>query len=482
MRPFVVPGLLARRAGRRNHPTKAGDGQSGSKVDTNSKNNTGGKTVALKNVGLLHLMALAGLHVPAKLGARVGFFNRILADIGDEQSIEQSLSTFSAHLRRVTSILQTADARTLVLLDELGAGTDPAEGGSLGCAILEALLAAGSRVIATTHLGDIKSFAATTPQIVNGNVLFDSISLRPLFTLEIGVPGRSNAFAIARRLGLREDVVKRAEAFLGDRELLLERAIGGLSAARDQAERDRSALEKSRAEAEILHARAKQKVQEAVEEKRAALEAAAREAADLVGSARSQLEAALADAKEKRVAPREAQRRLDDVHRKMAEKAQSLERPGTPFGPGEVKPGLAVRVRSLGRDGTVVEVREKKGRVVVSCSGMEAEVPLDDLVRGEAPAPAAAAPRPQPRAPAEAPREIDLRGLRVEEAVRKLGREVDLSLRAGLGEVRVIHGFGTGALGHAATDFLRRHPQVSHFRSGKAEEGGGGVLVVTFRD
>lgn len=275
--------------------------------------------------------------------------------------------------------------------------------------------------------------------------------------------------------------MKRAEAFLGDRELLLERAIGGLSAARDQAERDRAALEKARAEAEVLHVRAKQKVQEAVEEKRAALEAGAREAADLVSSARSQLEAALADAKEKRVPPREAQRRLDDVHRKMAEKAQSLERPGTPFAPGEVKPGLAVRVRSLGREGTVVEVREKKRRAVVSCSGMEAEVPLDDLVRGEAPAPAAA-PRPAPRAPAEAPREIDLRGLRVEEAVRKLGREVDLSLRAGLGEVRVIHGFGTGALGHAATDFLRRHPQVSHFRSGKPEEGGGGVLVVTFRD
>ncbi|NUN50764.1 MAG: endonuclease MutS2, partial [Candidatus Brocadiae bacterium] len=180
--------------------------------------NTGGKTVALKTTGLLHLMALAGLHIPARPGARIGAFTDISADIGDEQSIEQSLSTFSAHLRRIVDLLRTAGPRTLVLLDELGAGTDPAEGGALGCAILESLLASGSRVVATTHLTELKSFAATTPGVVNGNVLFDPETLSPLYTLEIGVPGRSNAFAIARRYGLPDPVVARAEDFLGDRQ------------------------------------------------------------------------------------------------------------------------------------------------------------------------------------------------------------------------------------------------------------------------
>jgi DNA mismatch repair protein MutS2 len=268
--------------------------------------NTGGKTVALKTVGLIHLMALAGLHVPAKVGARIGFFTNVCADIGDEQSIEQSLSTFSAHLRRITELLPAANATTLVLLDELGAGTDPTEGGALGCAILEALLASGARVIATTHLGDIKTFAATTPGVVNGSVLFDVQTLRPLFTLTIGIPGQSNAFAIARRLGLVEAVVKRAEEFVGGRERALENAIGGLTAARDLAEQDRVAMGKARADAEIAEARAKQKIQDAVEEKRAAIESAAREAAEIVGRARAEVQSTLDDVKQKRVAPKEA--------------------------------------------------------------------------------------------------------------------------------------------------------------------------------
>ncbi|MCC6738878.1 MAG: endonuclease MutS2, partial [Planctomycetia bacterium] len=286
--------------------------------------NTGGKTVALKTVGLIHLMALSGLHVPAKIGARVGLFTNVCADIGDEQSIEQSLSTFSAHLKRITELLPAANASTLVLLDELGAGTDPSEGGALGCAILEALQASGAKVIATTHLGDIKTFAATTPGIVNGSVLFDVQSLRPMYTLTIGIPGQSNAFAIARRQGLREDVVVRAEAFLGDRQALLDRAIGGLSAARAEAERNREAMERARADAEAAEARAKKKIQDAVEEKRAALEAAAREAADLVGRARAQVQAALDDVKQAKVGPKEAQKRLDHAHREMAAKAHAL--------------------------------------------------------------------------------------------------------------------------------------------------------------
>ncbi|KAF0245927.1 MAG: DNA mismatch repair protein [Planctomycetota bacterium] len=442
--------------------------------------NTGGKSVALKTVGLLHVMALAGLHIPAKIGARIGFFTNVCADIGDEQSIEQSLSTFSAHLKRITELLPAANSTTLVLLDELGAGTDPTEGGALGCAILEALLASGAKVIATTHLGDIKTFAATTAGVVNGSVLFDVQTLRPMYTLTIGIPGQSNAFAIARRLGLLEEVVKRAEAFVGGRERLLERAIGGLSAARDEAERDRVAMGKARADAEIAEARAKAKIQDAVEEKRSAMEAAAREAAELVGRARAEVQSALDDVRQKRVAPKEAQRRLDSAHREMAQKAHQLERPGTPLAPGEVKPGMAVHLRSLSQDGVVLAVRGGKGRATVSCGGMEIEVALEDLVRGEAPRVEAGAPAVHRSAP-EAPREIDLRGLRVEEAQRRIGKEIDVCLRAGCESVRVIHGFGTGALGQAATEFLRRHPQVSHFRTGKADEGGGGVLVVTFR-
>jgi DNA mismatch repair protein MutS2 len=443
--------------------------------------NTGGKTVALKNVGLLHAMAAAGLPIPAKVGARVGFFANVCADIGDEQSIEQSLSTFSAHLKRIGEILAVADARTLVLLDELGSGTVPDEGGALGCAILETLLAKGARVIATTHLNDIKSFAATTPGVVNGSVVFDVETLSPTYRLEIGVPGRSNAFAIARRLGLSEAVVSRAEAFLGDRQHIMDKAIGDLSAARDRIQKDRDAMEKARADAEALEARAKKRIQEAVEEKRSAMEAAAKEAADLVGGARLQLEKAIADMKGKQLPPQEARRALDRVHREMATRAQALEKPGTPLAPDEIKSGLSVRVRSLDSEGTVVEVRAKKRKALVSCRGMEVEVAFDDLVRGESrPAPAPER-RLHESAPREAVREIDLRGLRVEEAVRKLGREIDQCLRAGCESARVVHGFGTGALGQASADFLRRHPEVGHFRTGKQDEGGGGVLVVVFR-
>ncbi len=442
--------------------------------------NTGGKTVALKTVGLLHVMALSGLHIPAKIGARVGFFTNVCADIGDEQSIEQSLSTFSAHLKRITELLPAANATTLVLLDELGAGTDPSEGGALGCAILEALQASGAKVMATTHLGDIKTFAATTPGVVNGSVLFDVQSLRPMYTLTIGIPGQSNAFAIARRQGLREDVVARAEAFVGGRELLLEKAIGGLTAARDEAERDRAAMQQARADAEVAEGRAKKKIQDAVEEKRLAMQAAAREAAELVGRARAEVQATMDDVRAQKVKPREAQRRLDTAHRAMAAKAHSLELPGTPLAPEDVRPGLAVHLRSLGQDGTVVAVRAGKNRATVSCGGMQIEVAFEDIVRG-------VVQRPEPRGPAApkstpaAPREIDLRGLRAEEAQRTLGREIETCLRAGCESVRVIHGFGTGALAQVSAEFLRRHPQVSHFRTGKPDEGGGGVLVVTFR-
>lgn len=442
--------------------------------------NTGGKTVAIKMVGLLHLMALAGLHIPARTGARIGFFTNICADIGDEQSIEQSLSTFSAHLKRIGEVLRVADRQTMVLLDELGAGTDPIEGGALGCSILESLLASGARVIATTHLGDIKTFAATTPGVVNGSVLFDVQTLRPLYTLTVGIPGQSNAFAIARRLGLREDIVARAEALVGDRQTILEKAIGGLTAARDEAVRDRAALSQALADAQVAEARAKKKIQDAVEEKRVAMQAAAREAADLVGRARAEIQATMDEVRQKKVKPVEAQKRLDRTHRDMATKANELDRPGTPLAADEVRPGLAVHLRSLGQDGTVVAVRSGRARATVSCGGMEIEVAFEDMVRGDSPRAPSRAPA-APRMAVSAPHEIDLRGLRVDEARNRLGRELDESLRAGCEAVRIIHGFGTGALGQVSAEFLRRHPQVAHFRAGKAEEGGGGVLVVTFR-
>ncbi|MCE9584383.1 MAG: Smr/MutS family protein, partial [Planctomycetes bacterium] len=337
-----------------------------------------------------------------------------------------------------------------------------------------------ARVIATTHLGDIKTFAATTPGVVNGSVLFDVQTLRPLYTLTVGIPGQSNAFAIARRLGLREDIVARAEAFVGDRQTILEKAIGGLTTARDEAVRDRAALSKALADAEVAEARAKKKIQDAVEEKRVSMQAAAREAADLVGRARAEVQATLDEVRQNRVKPQEAQKRLDRTHRDMAAKANELDRPGTPLTSEEVRPGLAVHLRSLGQDGIVVAARAGRGRATVSCGGMEIEVAFEDMVRGEAPRPASRA-TPAPRSPISAPREIDLRGLRVDEARNRLGREIDDCLRAGCESVRVIHGFGTGALGQVSTEFLRRHPQVGHFRTGKPEEGGGGVMVVTFR-
>lgn len=476
--------------------------------------NTGGKTVTLKTVGLLTLMAQAGLHVPALPGSRLGVFPRVFVDIGDEQSIEQNLSTFSAHLRNIITITREAGPGTLVLLDELGAGTDPAEGAALGVALLEFLKEAGALTIATTHYSELKTFAYTRNRVENASVEFDAETLTPTYRLVIGLPGRSNAFEIAARLGLPEAIIRRAREMAGVRHSRVEELLKGLEKERRAAERERAEAARERAEAaqlldearrraETLRAKAEEALAEARSAARSVREAAKREVAEAVRDLRESAAAAAAG----RLAPGEAlaraeaaRQRINRAGRGLPESAGAVVSEVAPPPAGgvalaAVRPGQTVFVRSLGLPGEVIGAGST-GQVLVRVGAMRVNVPAADLaevgaVPGEAPegTPPRDVRRGRSGATALAARkaaiaasEIHLRRLTVDEALLLLDKFLDDAVLAGLGQVRIIHGKGTGTLRQAVADYLRKHPQVAEFRLGGIGEGGEGVTIAVLRD
>ncbi|HKJ91788.1 MAG TPA: endonuclease MutS2 [Longimicrobiales bacterium] len=466
--------------------------------------NTGGKTVLLKAVGLMSAMAQAGIVPPVGAGTRLPMFADVFADIGDEQSIEASLSTFSAHLRNLREIVEGAGAQSLVLVDEIGSGTDPVEGAALARSILVELNTRGALTVATSHLGQLKLLAGDVPGVVNASLQFDSERLAPTYRLVKGVPGRSYGLAIARRLAFPADILATAESLLpqGERDvsqllLALEekeresaRALEETEAARREAEAARREVEELRRELETRQEDVRRRESEA--ERRAR-----QQARDLLLHSRREVEAAIrelreavaggagADALEEEA--RRARHRVEEAARKQAEKAPA---PGAVDAgvPAELAEGAWVRVPATGAKGRVVELRD--GRATVETGGLRMDVPAATLepvdepaggsrpTHGGAGAPAGASGGPGWTGPElEASTEVDLRGLRADEVAGRLQPALDAAVRAALPSLRIIHGKGTGALREVVSELLRADRRVRTQRAGGPGEGGSGVTV-----
>ena len=458
--------------------------------------NTGGKTVSLKTLGLLSLMHQAGLRIPAAGGSRTRVFGRVMADIGDEQSIAQSLSTFSSHLRNVVRFVREADADSLVLLDEIGAGTDPTEGSALAMAVVSRLLERGATVLATTHYADLKTFAETHPGVTNASVEFDVDTLRPTYRLSIGLPGKSQAFAIAARLGLPEEILADARGRLSAEHATFEETLASIQRAEAEREKELARAREDRARAEAERERAEAGITRARAEAAQILRDAHRAAEELYGRAERELAEARREVARMRERAAPAQESLERLARATLER-RSRE-PGGDGGskspheapPSEPviaqpRPGQWARSRTLGRTGRVAEISGRTGRATLETDGARLVLPADDLE--VVPEPAAGpteadveAEEMRRRAAARVAPQIDLRGERVEAALERLDGYLDEALMAGLDSVRVIHGAGTGALRRAIRDALAAHPRVSATRSGTRQEGGDGATVAEF--
>ncbi|HET9441634.1 MAG TPA: endonuclease MutS2 [Longimicrobiales bacterium] len=451
--------------------------------------NTGGKTVFLKAAGLISLLTQSGIIPPVGPGTMLPVFADVFADIGDEQSIEASLSTFSAHLKNLREILERADDHSLVLVDEMGSGTDPAEGGALAQAILINLTRRGALTIATTHLGQLKLLAGAEAGVVNASLQFDAVELRPTYRLQKGIPGRSYGLAIARRLGFPLNVLQAAEAHLPEQERELGRLLAeleekeaALAAALAQTERDRVELDALRTEVEEKRVALKQRERDA--ERRAR-----QQARDLLLNAREEVEqtirelktavsdqASTADVKE---AARTARRRIEETVRAQAERMPA--EPEPQFAAGEIEVGATVRVSATGAVGKVVELRD--GRAVVEMGGLRMQVPAAGLVS------VAEAEKPKPTVHVRswnesdffASSEINLIGKRADEALAELTPAIDAAVRADLPSLRIVHGKGTGALRQVVAEMLKADPRVKTFRAGTLTEGGTGVTVAELR-
>ncbi len=446
--------------------------------------NTGGKTVALKTLGLLTLMAQSGIPVPCDEGSRFVCYERIYADIGDEQSIEQSLSTFSSHMRNVIEILGKAAPGTLVLLDELGAGTDPTEGAALARAVLETLLERGCTLVATTHHGELKAFAHNDPRLRNASVEFDLESLSPTYHLTIGLPGQSNALAIAQRLGLAGDVIKRAEAQLTPEHFELEKLLAEIRDERIAAAEARHREEQARREAEELRVALAERRDRIEQERSGILESAHREAEDAVAQARRQLDDLRRRAANHNFDTRAAEETLKQMDAdlgKLAVRARPQRQAPTVHStaPREVGPGDRIHVRDIPQVGEVLSDVGEDGRVEVQFGSLRMKVSVERIDRIELPAEGGTGrgiPVLVPTGPPVA-MELDLRGQRAEEALEHFESYLDNAFRAGLPFVRIIHGKGTGALRAAIREALHGHPLVRKFESAAPNEGGEGVTI-----
>lgn len=455
--------------------------------------NTGGKTVALKTVGLLTLMAQSGLHIPAAEGSRVRVFQGVFADIGDEQSIEQSLSTFSSHLTNIIFILAEADSQSLVLLDELGAGTDPAEGSALARSILSHLLERGTTVIATTHYSELKAFAHLTPGLQNASVEFNVNTLSPTYKLSIGLPGRSNALAIATRLGLPREIVKAAKSLMDPRKVEVEALLGRIRQDRQAAASAKEEAAAALEDARKLQTRLSDAWRNIESERQQTLSAAREQSQEELASVRQRLARALTILEAggwKREELRGAQQDVQAAQRELAEIANAsqpvpaeaqefLEEPAA-----ELATGQMIWIERLQQYGEIVGQPDTRGEVEVRLGALKTRMPASDVQPAAAgpgkprKAPPAAAPvAPQTVARDAPPLQVDLRGLRAEEALEMLDKHLDDAYLAGLPYVRVVHGKGTGVLRQVVREYLGRHALVRAVQSADAREGGEGATI-----
>ncbi len=441
--------------------------------------NTGGKTVALKTLGLLTLMAQAGIPVPCDEGSKFACYPRIYADIGDEQSIEQSLSTFSSHMRNIIAILAKAEPGTLVLLDELGAGTDPAEGAALARAILETLLERGCTLVATTHHGELKVFAHNDPRLRNASVEFNIETLSPTYHLTVGLPGQSNALAIARRLGLAEEVLELASDQLAPEHFEFENLLGEIRTERAAAADARQSEEQARQDAEDLRVSLAQRRDDIEHERAGILAAAQREAEDALARMRREVDSLKRKAAVSAFDGREADatlKRMDaDLEKLTAAAKPRRTAPAPVTFRHEVLPGDVIHVRDIPQLGEALTAVGEDGRVEVQFGSLRMKVSVERIDRIEQAGPSGekvAVPTGPPVS-----MELDLRGQRAEAALEQFETYLDGAFRAGLPFVRIIHGKGTGALRAAIREALVSHPLVKRFESASPQDGGDGVTI-----
>ena len=450
--------------------------------------NTGGKTVSLKTVGLLVLMAQSGLHIPASSGSELTFFNSIWADIGDEQSIEQSLSTFSGHITNIVHLLKKADAHSLVIIDELGAGTDPQEGAALAMAILGHLLAAGVTTLVATHYPELKTFAHSTPGVVNASLEFDLGSLRPTFHLTIGLPGRSNALAIAERLGLPADILAAARSGIDPADLRSDDLLDALHKERRLARKERLKAEKARVDSHKLRRQLSERLEQIDQERLAVIEKARAEGELEVIVLLEQLKNLRRELKQAHQ-PLEV---VNDIEEKVELLQEQLTKPLKPRAAprrvpkGALKVGDKVLLKTIDKEGVITSLGVEDLEVQVGSLHMRLRL---DEVRRRAPDEQPAEEKittveqvggkPHSVGLAASPGlELDLRGQRAEEALALLEDYLDKAFLAGMPFVRIIHGKGTGKLRSEVRRTLKNHPQVLSFEEGQQNEGGEGVTVV----
>lgn len=465
--------------------------------------NTGGKTVSIKTIGLLTLMTMCGLMIPVTDGSKVSVFENVLADIGDEQSIEQSLSTFSAHITNIISILENAGERSLVLIDELGAGTDPVEGAALAMAILERLHINGAKIAATTHYAELKAYALQTPRIENGCCEFDVKTLRPTYRLLIGVPGRSNAFAISSRLGMEERIVERAKELVSTENVRFEDVVESLEESRREYEQRRNEAEELKRKAEKEHTIAKEKRESIEELREKEIEKARGEAARIVEQARRSAQALLFEIdrfkKEKSKAENAAElarKTRQQIKRSLGELDEAMNPVTAHFDedddyvlPRPLVIGDRVFIKDIRTQGDVVSLEDKNGLVGVQAGIMNMRVKKENLRLVTADKKTEKnKTRNVKRSDgndsliaSRAKTECDIRGMNVEEGIMETDRFLDTAIRLGVGEVTIIHGKGTGILRKGIHDHLRHHPSVKSFRVGTFGEGENGVTIVALK-
>lgn len=457
--------------------------------------NTGGKTVTLKTIGLLTLMAECGLHIPAGDGSVLSTFDAILADIGDEQSIAQSLSTFSSHMRTIVDVVAQCDDRTLVLFDELGAGTDPAEGAALATAIIEFCRKMGSHVVATTHYAELKLYAMRTKGVINASCEFDVETLRPTYRLLIGIPGKSNAFAISRKLGLAEEILKEADDLVDKSDKDFEDVLSQLEQQRQQMEAARQEAERLRQETAKVKRQSEEYNEQLRREKEKAMESARREAQHIIEEARAAANLASEELKAMKKQLQDSadttgfnqrqadlRRNLNEVEEKLHAAQPQKERPKPSRG---ILVGDTVELLKLGTKASVIGIN-KDGTLLLQAGILKMTASPNEvyLLENENPyKEKGARPKHSGREMrlSAMPTEVDLRGMDAIEAVCVLERYLDEAMRANLTQVRIIHGKGTGTLRAAVQQALKKNKFIKQFRLGQYGEGEDGVTIAEFR-
>lgn len=456
--------------------------------------NTGGKTVTIKTVGLFALMTQSGLHIPADFGSSMCVYDNIFADIGDEQSIEQSLSTFSSHMTRIVSILDKVTEDSLVIFDELGAGTDPVEGAALAIAILEDVRMAGAKCIATTHYSELKNYALTKKGVENAAVEFDVETLSPTYRLLIGVPGKSNAFEISKKLGLSEFVINRAKEFINTENIELEDLLQNVEKNRIKAEEDRAEAEKLKTEIQMIRDAEAEKLEKLTNQKEKMMERARSEAFSITRQAKEEVDEIIKRLREleQERASKEKNRQIEQLRKELTDSMGSLQPTVKSMIVPKVaskeiknlKAGEDVKVITLNQEGTVVSADDKKKEAVVQIGIMKMTLPYKSLQRIKNQQQATVTKKTRSVIKAKSGRvkgEVDLRGMNLEEATLELEKYLDDATVAGLEQVTVIHGVGTGVLKSGLQDVLKKNKHVKKKRPGGYGEGGVGVTIVTLK-